>query len=49
MKEVVKNLEERHKKKGMKLPPRETTSMSSDYRSDIYATVELNANDITMF
>ena len=33
----------------MKLPPRATTPMSSNYRSEPEATVELDANNITMF
>ena len=33
----------------MKLPAREKTPMSSDYRPDLDATAELDAKDITMF
>ena len=33
----------------MKLPARATTPMSPDYRPELDTTVELDANDITMF
>ena len=46
---VVKNLEERLKKQCIQLPDRATTHMSSDYITELDATSELNANDITMF
>ena len=49
MKSVVKNLEERLKKQGTKLPDRATTPMSSDYIPYLDATAELDANDITLF
>ena len=49
MKPVVNNLEERLKKQGMKLPARETTPISSDYKPELNATAELDANNITMF
>ena len=37
------------KKQGTKLPARATTQMSSDYRPELDATAELDANYITMF
>ena len=46
---VAKNLEQKLKKQGMKLPCRETTPMSSDYRLELDTTEELDADDITMF
>ena len=49
VKAVSKNLEERLKKQGMKLPAMETTPMSSYYRTEPDATSELDAKDITMF
>ena len=49
MKEVVNNPEERLKKQGMKLPAREITPMSSDYRPELDATAELDTNNINMF
>ena len=49
MKSVVKNLEERLKKKITKLPAREKTSMSYDYKLELDATSDLDANNITMF
>ena len=49
VKSVVKNLEERLKKQGMKLPDRATTPTSSDYIPELDTTAELDANDITMF
>ena len=48
MKVVVKKLEKNLKKQGMKLRARATTPMSSNYRPDIDATAELDANNITM-
>ena len=49
VKAVVKNLEERLKKKITKLPAREKTSMSYDYKLELDATSDLDANNITMF
>ena len=49
VKSVVKNLEERLKKQGMKLPARATTPMSSDYRPQLDEILELYENNITMF
>ena len=49
MKAVVKNLEQRLKKQGMKLPDRATTPVSSNYMPELDATAELDKNDITMF
>ena len=49
VKVVVNNLEESLKKQGMKLPARTTTPISSDYRPEIDATEELDANNITIF
>ena len=48
VKSVVKTLEERIKKQGMKLPARATTPMSYDYIPEINESSELYANDITM-
>ena len=49
MKSVVRNLEESLKKECMKLPARATTTMSSDYRPELDATAEIDANDTNMF
>ena len=49
MKSVLNNLEKRLKKKCMKLPARATTPMSYDYKPDLDATAELDANNINMF
>ena len=49
VKEVVRNLEERFKKQGNKLPAREKPPMSSDYIPKLDATAEMYTNNITMF
>ena len=49
MKEVVRNLEERFKKQGNKLPAREKTPMSSDYIPKLDVTAEMYTNNITRF
>ena len=49
VKSVVSNLEERLNKQGTTLPTRATIPISFDYRPEIDATAELDANDITMF
>ena len=49
MKAVVKNLEKRLKKQGMKLPAWAKTPMSSNYRLELDATAKLDTNNITTF
>ena len=49
MKTIVKNLEGRFKKQGMKLPARAKTPISSNFRPELDATAKLDANYITMF
>ena len=49
VKALVKRLEERLKKQGMKLPSRSTAPMSSNYRRELDESSELDANDITIF
>ena len=49
MKAAVRKIEEILNIKGTKLPARETTPMSSDYRPELDATEELDANGINMF
>ena len=49
MNAAVRNLEERLEKQCMKLPARATNPMPSNYRPELDATAELDANDITMF
>ena len=46
---VAKNLEQKLKKQCVKLSARAITIMSSDYRPELDATAEIDANDINMF
>lgn len=49
VKAIVKNLEVRLSKKGIRLPSRATTPMTSDYIPELDGTSELNPDDITMY
>ena len=49
IKAIIKNIEVRLTKEGMKLPSRAETPMSSDYKPDLDATSELDTDGITMY
>ena len=49
IKAIIKNIEVRLTKEGMKLPSRAEMPMSSDYKPDLDATSELDTDGITMY
>ena len=49
VKAIIKNLEERLRKEGRKLPSRATTPMSGDYRPEVDGTAELDGSGITTY
>ena len=49
VKAIIKNLEERLNRKGLKLPGRAVTPMSSDYTPELDVTEELDQGGITMY